>query len=51
MSGAAAPEPVKVVGTERVLLDEYGGLWPATRIQAEMVAGTFGGPLERLGLR
>ncbi len=28
----------------------FGRLWPATRIQAEMVAGTFGGPLERLGL-
>jgi salicylate hydroxylase len=25
-------------------------LWPATRFQAEMVAGTFGGPLRRLGL-
>jgi 2-polyprenyl-6-methoxyphenol hydroxylase-like FAD-dependent oxidoreductase len=29
----------------------FGSLWPATRIQAEMVAGTFGGPMERLGLR
>jgi salicylate hydroxylase len=25
-------------------------IWPATWIQAAMVAGTFGGPLERLGL-
>lgn len=25
-------------------------LWPVTRIQAEMVAGTFGGPLRQLGL-
>jgi 2-polyprenyl-6-methoxyphenol hydroxylase-like FAD-dependent oxidoreductase len=25
-------------------------IWPATRIQAEMVAGTFGGPLRQLGL-
>jgi 2-polyprenyl-6-methoxyphenol hydroxylase-like FAD-dependent oxidoreductase len=33
------------------IVPPFGGLWPATRIQAEMVAGTFGGPLERLGLR
>lgn len=33
------------------LVPPLGRLWPATRIQAEMVAGTFGGPLERLGLR
>jgi salicylate hydroxylase len=26
-------------------------LWPATRLQAEMVAGTFGGPMRRLGLK
>ena len=32
------------------LVPPFGRLWPATRIQAEMVAGTFGGPLERLGL-
>jgi salicylate hydroxylase len=32
------------------IVPPFGGLWPATRIQAEMVAGTFGGPLERLGL-
>ncbi|MEA3008712.1 MAG: hypothetical protein QOJ91_404 [Sphingomonadales bacterium] len=33
------------------LVPPFGRLWPATRIQAEMVAGTFGGPMERLGLR
>ncbi len=33
------------------LVPPFGRLWPATRIQAEMVAGTFGSPLERLGLR
>ncbi|MGA9583151.1 MAG: FAD-dependent monooxygenase, partial [Allosphingosinicella sp.] len=33
------------------LVPPFGRLWPATRIQAEMVAGTFGGPLEKLGLR
>lgn len=33
------------------IVPPFGRLWPATRIQAEMVAGTFGGPLERLGLR
>ncbi|HEX8466949.1 MAG TPA: NAD(P)/FAD-dependent oxidoreductase [Allosphingosinicella sp.] len=33
------------------IVPPLGQLWPATRIQAEMVAGTFGGPLERLGLR
>ncbi|MEA3051527.1 MAG: hypothetical protein QOG72_430 [Sphingomonadales bacterium] len=32
------------------IVPPFGRLWPATRIQAEMVAGTFGGPLERLGL-
>jgi 2-polyprenyl-6-methoxyphenol hydroxylase-like FAD-dependent oxidoreductase len=32
------------------LVPPFGRLWPATRIQAEMVAGTFGGPLERLEL-
>jgi len=32
------------------LVPPFGRLWPATRIQAEMVAGTFGSPLERLGL-
>jgi salicylate hydroxylase len=29
----------------------FARLWPATRIQAEMVAGTFGNPLKKLGLR
>jgi 2-polyprenyl-6-methoxyphenol hydroxylase-like FAD-dependent oxidoreductase len=33
------------------IVPPFGHLWPATRIQAEMVAGTFGGPMERLGLR
>jgi 2-polyprenyl-6-methoxyphenol hydroxylase-like FAD-dependent oxidoreductase len=33
------------------IVPPFGRLWPATRIQAEMVAGTFGGALERLGLR
>ncbi|HYW16918.1 MAG TPA: NAD(P)/FAD-dependent oxidoreductase [Allosphingosinicella sp.] len=33
------------------IVPPFGRLWPATRIQAEMVAGTFGGPMERLGLR
>ncbi|MGZ8286776.1 MAG: FAD-dependent oxidoreductase [Allosphingosinicella sp.] len=33
------------------IVPPFGRLWPATRIQAEMVAGTFGGPLERLGLQ
>jgi 2-polyprenyl-6-methoxyphenol hydroxylase-like FAD-dependent oxidoreductase len=32
------------------IVPPFGRLWPATRIQAEMVAGTFGGPLERLDL-
>ncbi len=32
------------------IVPPFGRLWPATRIQAEMVAGTFGSPLERLGL-
>lgn len=33
------------------IVPPFGRLWPATRIQAEMVAGTFGGPMEKLGLR
>ena len=33
------------------LVPPFARLWPATRIQAEMVAGTFGNPLTRLGLR
>jgi 2-polyprenyl-6-methoxyphenol hydroxylase-like FAD-dependent oxidoreductase len=32
------------------IVPPFGRLWPATRIQAEMVAGTFGSPLERLAL-
>lgn len=32
------------------IVPPFGRLWPATRIQSEMVAGTFGGPLARLGL-
>ena len=32
------------------IVPPFGRIWPATRIQAEMVAGTFGGPLARLGL-
>lgn len=32
------------------LVPPLARLWPGTRIQAEMVAGTFGGPLKRLGL-
>jgi salicylate hydroxylase len=32
------------------IVPPFGRLWPATRIQAEMVAGTFGSPLVRLGL-
>jgi salicylate hydroxylase len=32
------------------IVPPFGRLWPATRIQAEMVAGTFGEPLRRLGL-
>lgn len=32
------------------IVPPFGRLWPATRIQAEMVAGTFGGPLRPLGL-
>jgi 2-polyprenyl-6-methoxyphenol hydroxylase-like FAD-dependent oxidoreductase len=32
------------------IVPPFGRLWPATRIQAEMVAGTFGGGLGRLGL-
>lgn len=32
------------------IVPPFGRLWPATRIQAEMVAGTFGGPMEKLGL-
>lgn len=32
------------------IVPPFGRRWPATRIQAAMVAGTFGRPLERLGL-
>jgi len=32
------------------IVPPFGRLWPATRIQAAMVAGTFGGPLRPLGL-
>jgi 2-polyprenyl-6-methoxyphenol hydroxylase-like FAD-dependent oxidoreductase len=32
------------------LVPPFAQIWPATRIQAEMVAGTFGNPLARLGL-
>jgi salicylate hydroxylase len=32
------------------IVPPFGRRWPATTIQAEMVAGTFGGPLDRLGL-
>jgi 2-polyprenyl-6-methoxyphenol hydroxylase-like FAD-dependent oxidoreductase len=32
------------------IVPPFGRRWPATRIQAAMVAGTFGGPLKRLGL-
>jgi salicylate hydroxylase len=32
------------------IVPPFGRLWPATRIQAAMVAGTFGGPLGPLGL-
>lgn len=32
------------------LVPPLAHLWPATAIQAHMVAGTFGGPLKRLGL-
>jgi 2-polyprenyl-6-methoxyphenol hydroxylase-like FAD-dependent oxidoreductase len=32
------------------IVPPFGRLWPATRIQAAMVAGTFGGPLAPLGL-
>lgn len=32
------------------IVPPFGRLWPATRIQAAMVAGTFGGPLQKLGL-
>jgi 2-polyprenyl-6-methoxyphenol hydroxylase-like FAD-dependent oxidoreductase len=32
------------------IVPPFGNLWPATRIQAAMVAGTFGGPLRPLGL-
>ena len=32
------------------IVPPFGRRWPATRIQAEMVAGTFGGPLGPLGL-
>jgi 2-polyprenyl-6-methoxyphenol hydroxylase-like FAD-dependent oxidoreductase len=32
------------------LVPPFARIWPATRIQAEMVAGTFGDPLTRLGL-
>ena len=34
-----------------LLVKPLSKLWPAKRLQAEMVAGTFGGPLKRLGLR
>jgi salicylate hydroxylase len=32
------------------IVTPFGRRWPATRIQAAMVAGTFGGPLKPLGL-
>jgi salicylate hydroxylase len=32
------------------IVPPFGRRWPATTIQAEMVAGTFGDPLDRLGL-
>ena len=32
------------------IVPPFGRLWPATRIQASMVAGTFGGALKPLGL-
>jgi 2-polyprenyl-6-methoxyphenol hydroxylase-like FAD-dependent oxidoreductase len=32
------------------IVPPFGRLWPATVIQAAMVAGTFGGPLGKLGL-
>ena len=32
------------------IVPPFGKMWPATRIQAAMVAGTFGRPLQRLGL-
>jgi salicylate hydroxylase len=32
------------------IVPPFGRLWPATRIQAAMVAGTFGGPLRPVGL-
>jgi 2-polyprenyl-6-methoxyphenol hydroxylase-like FAD-dependent oxidoreductase len=32
------------------IVPPFGRRWPATRIQAAMVAGTFGGPLAPLGL-
>jgi salicylate hydroxylase len=32
------------------IVPPFGARWPATRIQAAMVAGTFGDPLKRLGL-
>ena len=32
------------------IVPPFGRRWPATRIQAAMVAGTFGGPLKPLGL-
>lgn len=32
------------------IVPPFARRWPATRIQAAMVAGTFGGPLRRLGL-
>lgn len=32
------------------IVPPFARMWPATRIQAAMVAGTFGGPLKRLGL-
>jgi 2-polyprenyl-6-methoxyphenol hydroxylase-like FAD-dependent oxidoreductase len=32
------------------IVPPFGRLWPATRIQAAMVSGTFGGPLKPLGL-
>jgi hypothetical protein len=33
------------------IVPPFGRRWPATRIQAAMVAGTFGDPLKPLGLQ
>ncbi|HEY0028882.1 MAG TPA: FAD-dependent monooxygenase, partial [Allosphingosinicella sp.] len=33
-----------------VIVPPFGRRWPATRIQAAMLAGTFGGALKPLGL-